>query len=139
MFLVILSFIACSENGDQTDPIIGSWQGDVIQPGFGTIAFNITLSKLEEEAIAGQLNSEVTDISNCDDSIFFCEFGTCTAQWIYKGRNGSTYLFFEKQLAGSDCGDGNIEAKITSSDELSFSWTDVTDSSNISSGILRRT
>lgn len=136
--LVVFEMFLVSSCSSEQPKILGKWQGEVVQPNFGTIDLKIELNNLEMDKSAGRLISKVIDITNCDPEQFECEIGACEADWIFKGNKGENFLFLEKQLEGSACGDGNIAAKISKEDRLEFTWTDVTEPTNQSSGSLTR-
>lgn len=139
LMIMLLSIFACSDSeSDQADPIIGFWVGTITQPGFGTSELSVTVNQLIEDELSAELFSEVTDISQCDEELFYCELGSCSTTWIFRGRSGSLYYFFEDAPDNSSCGDGNISAMILASGELSFTWTDITDPTNTSKSILSR-
>ena len=136
--LVYCTFLFSCSSNEGEDPILGTWYGSVTQPNFGTIEINLQIDDLKIDEVSGQLNSEVTDISICDNNFFVCEKGTCAATWTFKSKSGSNYSFLETSLPGSLCGDGNISAILQNNDQIAFTWTDVTNPSNKSSGTLTR-
>lgn len=139
LMMMLLSVLACSDSeSDQVDPILGTWEGSTTQPGFGTFSIVVSLNDLTEDLISGQASSEVTDLSECDEELFYCEIGSCTTTWTYKGRSGSLYYFFEDAPTDSSCGDGNITASILDNGDLSFTWTEINNSTNTSTSILSK-
>lgn len=132
-------FFSCSDDSqNDADPIIGSWEGEVVQPGFGTSSLTLTMSELIIDGTSGQLSSEVTDLSECDNEIYYCEFSSCSVTWIYKGRKGDEYLFFEDAPASSDCVDGNVTVRFNNNDEITFSFIGIGQTEVSSFGTLKR-
>ena len=71
IFIAILSMIiisSCLEEEEEIeiDSIIGMWEGESIQQGLGAIQLSVNISSLTEGSIAGNLNSFLNDLSQCD-------------------------------------------------------------------------
>ena len=126
IFIAILSMIfilSCSKDEEEIDSIIGMWEGESIQQGLGAIQLSVNISSLTEGSIAGNLNSFLNDLSQCDTQVYSCTSFDCATQWRFLSKSGNTYKFFEENLAGSECTDGNIQVSLQGTNRLTSTWS----------------
>ena len=64
--MIIISSCLKDEEEIEIDSIIGMWEGESIQQGLGAIQLSVNISSLTEGSIAGNLNSFLNDLSQCD-------------------------------------------------------------------------
>jgi hypothetical protein len=121
-----------------TDPIIGTWHGQVVQANFGTSELTVTIERIEKDYLSGRLFSEVVDLSNCNKALFNCSYDSCQTIWFFEGKQDHIYNFYEFVTGDSSCGDGFIKAAIDTQGYLNFSWISVKDPSDTSSGRLEK-
>ena len=140
LLLIVTLLFSCSSDDADVDPIIGDWAGDIRQDSLGIVTVNLSLVTLEVGNTSNRISGEFNDISECDNTVFFCDeiLGTsCASTWAFTSRTGGTYNFDEVVLPGNDCTNGSITATV-SGDQLNYSFVAVNDPSNVSSGTLIR-
>ncbi len=104
--------------------LIGSWSGTLQQIGYPDISMGLTLSKLEQDKKAGEVNIP----------------GICASELFYSGKNGKNFNFKEDVLPGSqpDCIGGTSYLNIKSKDTINYHWTGDDFASNTAYALLVR-
>lgn len=125
-YLALLSICigttSCSSDEDvASDPILGTWVGTSTQEDLGVLELRITFTTSANQGITASFISELNDLSQCDNTIFFCEVGSCSGVWNLVSQSGSNYEFKET-LTGGDCvGEADVSLTLIGENRLSGS------------------
>lgn len=87
----------------------------------GVIDITITFATSDTQVITGSFMSELNDLSQCDNTLFVCEIGSCSGVWNLVSQSGSNYEFKETVTGGDCAGEADVSLSLVSDNRLSGS------------------
>ena len=88
--------------------LIGTWCGEVFQPGYGTYITEMTIDSLVFNEVSGQ--TDYTTIENC------------AGIDVFQGNLNDIHIFAETIIGTSTCIDGRVEIYMINSDTIQWNW-----------------
>jgi len=137
-FLLLFSSCSSDEEINPDDQLIGTWKGGLTQPDFGVLETTLNITSLGMSGSSGSGTFSTTDLSNCDDTQFFCEPLMCSFSLSFLSSVGRTYKIDQILSGTSTCGDGLFEVTSVNENTIDVVWYEEAFPDNRATGRLSK-